>query len=120
MLLLATGKPAEAEAEVREAISSCRSWPTTIPPSLSSESGGPTSTTRSGWLSQMGKPAEAEAEFRASVAILRKVVADDPAVLEPRDLLAQGLISSAVYSASSAGRARPSPKTNRPSLSSNS
>ena len=42
-------------------------------------------------LSETGKPTEAEAECRTAIAILRKLVDDDPKVLEHREFLAQAL-----------------------------
>ena len=71
---------------------SCRSWPTTIPPSLTSERDWPTATTTSlSHCRSMGKPTEAEAECRAAIAIMGKVVDDDPKVLDHREFLAVSL-----------------------------
>ena len=68
---------------------SCRSWPTTTPPSPTSASDLASSHNNLGsLLSSTGKPAEAEAEYRKALAIQQKLADDNPAVTDFRSSLA--------------------------------
>ena len=90
ILLAATGKPSEAEAEYRKALAIDRSWPTTTPPSLEFRSDLAISHNNLGsLLSGTGKSSEAEAEYRKALAIRQKLADDNPAVTDFRSDLAQ-------------------------------
>ena len=85
VLLSATGKPSEAEAECRKALASTKSWSTTTPPFTEFRFGLAWShTSLGGLLSNTGKSSEAEAEYRKALAIHQKLVDDNPAVTEFR------------------------------------
>ena len=65
-----------------------RSWPTTTPPSPTSQPPGGQPHNLGILLAGSGQPAEAEAEYRTALAIYRKLADDNPAVTDFRSRLA--------------------------------
>ena len=86
---MADGKPAEAEAEYRQALAFDQERVNNHPgvPELHVRVAG--SHEALGWLnSQTGKPGEAEAEYRRGLAVLQKIAENDPT--NPRYALLPG------------------------------
>ena len=91
-LLLETGKPAEAEAELRAALQIEQKLVDEDPGDIYFRSGLAECHTKLGrLLLQMGKPVEAGAECRTAVAIWQKLVEDTPGVALYRCMLAQSV-----------------------------
>ena len=85
-----TGRPAEAEAEYREALAIRRKLVDDNPADTEFRNRLAVSHNNLGiLLSQTGKPSEAEAEYREALAIRRKLADDNPAVTDFRSGLAQ-------------------------------
>jgi len=87
--LSSTGKPAEAEVEIRTALAIRRKLADDNPTVTNFRSRQADSHRNLGTLlSITGRPAESESERRASLAICRKLADDNPAVTEFRSFLA--------------------------------
>ena len=118
--LSVSGKPSEAETEIRKAMALLDKLADDNPAVARFRMSLAQPRTLAYALSRRGKPTEAEAEFRAAVTILGEGRRRRPQGLVLPDVLAVASTSSAVFSSSSADRPRPLTPTDGPSLSLNS
>ena len=90
-VLWQAGKPAEAEAEYRQALAIDQKLVDDHPgvPELRVRLAG-SHEALGGLMSQTGKPGEAEAEYRRGLAVLRKIAENDPTNPRYRYFLAEG------------------------------